>query len=157
MYFERKNTQPYRAVFVCIQICGEWSDHWVPVANGPDHPLDRPVGGWSRPFASTSKWLRAANGPQHSNTSYILGSFKDLNVVTHHSTLYLVARVPWDTCLTYLFGGPLLSKRFATPNLLATYLGGIARLIEAVYSRDNTFWPAKQYPLDYSVPSTCRV
>ncbi|KAI9885719.1 MAG: hypothetical protein M1823_002484 [Watsoniomyces obsoletus] len=78
---------------------------------------------------------------QISNNSYILGGFQDLLADAHSSAFYMVARVPWDTCLSFVFGGPSLSKLLAAPDLLATYLGGTARLMEAASAGDETLPP----------------
>ena len=72
------------------------------------------------------------------DTSYVLGSFKDMLSEAHESVFYLVARVPWDICLSSVFGGASLSKLLAAPHLLAAYLGGIARIYEALALGDST-------------------
>ena len=65
-------------------------------------------------------------------TGYVLGDFRDMLSHAHPSSFNLVARIPWDVCLSHAFGGASLSQLLSAPEQLGLYLGSVARIYEAL-------------------------
>lgn len=91
---------------------------------------DTMAGGHAQVFV---RYGQASNDSvQVAGTTYILGSCRDIiGRIPNREDFHLIVRTPWHFCLSRVFGSKFmeLSK---LPHVLGDYLGGVARVYEAL-------------------------